>query len=108
MKFTGYYLLKEKDLMRNSSVKEIIRIIDAKDSERTYAQEKYVSKIDFINLEARNQFSGKSMTLSITKCTYRFNHYGVRDEIINKNQQAVNVHNVVRLKYRIILLDVEK
>ena len=84
MKFTGYYLLKEKDLVRNNSVKEMIKIIDAKDSERKYAQKKYASKIDFIDLEARNLFLGKSATSSMIKYAYRLNHYSVRDKIINK------------------------
>ena len=40
MKFIEYYLSKEKDLMRNNSVKEMIRIIDAKDLERKYAKKR--------------------------------------------------------------------
>ena len=40
-------------------------------------------KLDFINLETWNAFPIKEVTLSVVKCAYRFNHYGVRDAMIN-------------------------
>ena len=63
----------------------MIGIIDTKDLDRKYTQKKHASKIDFINLEARNLFSYKSSTPSAIKCTHGFDYYGTRDEIINKN-----------------------
>ena len=49
------------------------------------AMMKYKSKIDFINLETRNTFSNKQVTLSITKCSCGYNHYSLRNALTNNN-----------------------
>ena len=40
-------------------------------------------KLDFINLEARNTFLIKEVTPSVIKCAHGFNHYELRDAMIN-------------------------
>ena len=45
---------------------------------------KYNDKIDFINLNARNALTSGTVTISIIKYTYDFNHYANKDCIINE------------------------
>ena len=69
----------------SNSVNEILRIVDTRKLEKSYANKKYSSRIDFIDIEARNTFSIKDVVASMIKCANGYNHYSVRESIINKN-----------------------
>ena len=63
MKFFGYCALKVKDKIVTNSVHKAIRITDIRTVEYQYALKKYGRKLDFIDLEARNAFPIKEVTL---------------------------------------------
>ena len=54
-----------------------------KKKEEEYAKEKFKEKYNFVDVEARNAFS--NCTTSMIKCSYRYNHYSLRDALINDN-----------------------
>jgi len=78
----------------------MIRIIDMRESEREYIKKKYSSKLDFIDLEARNAFSTKKFTLLFIKCVYRYNHYGIRNIIINNSMVGNDYPRCSKVKTR--------
>ena len=67
-------------------MKEIIRNKDTKRVEYGYTYKKFSANTELINLEARNVFPNKA-TLSLLKCSIKFNHYAMRDIIINEKLQ---------------------
>jgi len=83
IKYFGYYTLSMNGNIIGRSTKEAIRVIDAKKKEEEYAKEKFKEKYDFVDVEARNIFS--NCTTSMIKCSNRYNHYGLRDALINDN-----------------------
>ena len=48
-------------------------------------KKKYKYNAEFIDIKARNIFSNKSITASMITCSYRYNHYDVRNAMINQN-----------------------
>ena len=56
-----------------------------KEYERRYAKKKLGYKYDFIDTKARNLFNSNEVTPSIIKYAHRFNHFGLRDSMINNN-----------------------
>ena len=56
-------------------------------SESNYAVMKFKEKVEFMDLEAKCFLSNK-ITTSMIKCIHRYNHYGVRDSLINSNRVA--------------------
>jgi len=84
IKYFGVYAIKKGSKVVSRSIREAIRIEDAKQSESQYTNRKFKIKIDFIDLDARDTFNGKKVSTSVIKCANAFNQYGVRDEIINK------------------------
>ena len=83
IKFCGVYGLMHNRNIVPRSMQELVRIIDAKHYEIEHAKKKLEHKLDFIDIEARNVFTTKEVTPSIMKCAYEFNHYGLRDTLIN-------------------------
>ena len=83
IRFLGTYALKKGQMIISRSVKEAIRIIDAQEVENDYVQRKFGHQADFIDAEARAAFTTKTTTTSMIKCANAFNHYGVRDKMIN-------------------------
>ena len=71
--------------MQMRSIKEILRVIDAREEEKKQAQKKLGYKTNFVDLEARDSFKAYKVTTSTIKCTYGYNHYGLRYTIINNN-----------------------
>ena len=74
--------------MSTNSIKEAMRIEDAKNSLKEYLKDKFkhnMNHYQFIDLEARNAFKNKEVTASVIKCAHGFNHYGVRNAMINNN-----------------------
>ena len=67
------------------AVKEVLRVIDAKEEEKRQAEKKLKCKLDFVDLEARDLFHANEVTTSIIKCAHGFNHYGLRHSMINNN-----------------------
>ena len=90
IKFYRCYGLQREGIVQSRSIKEAIRIIDAREEEKKYIEKKFEYKADFIDIEARNSFQTNKVTTSIIKCAYRYNHYGLRDAIINNNIVEVN------------------
>ena len=62
-----------------------MRIIDAKESENKYGKKKLEYKYEFVDTEARNTFKSKNVTLSMIKYAHGFNHFRLRDSMINNN-----------------------
>ena len=77
-------MIVNRNIVTNS-INEVVQIIDAEKSEMEYAMTKYKSKIDFIDLEARNIFLNRKIILSMIKYSHRYNHYGLRNALINNN-----------------------
>ena len=84
IRFYGSYCLKQDDEVKLKSVNEVIRIMDAKESEEEYCRNKLGYKYDMVDLEARNAFKVGKVTRSMIKCVYGYNHYGQRDAMINE------------------------
>ena len=72
------------------SIKEILRVIDVRVEEKEQAQKKLEYKCNFADLEVRDLFKAQKVTISAIKCTYGFNHYGVRHSVINNNLVEAN------------------
>ena len=64
IKFYGCYSLKKGEIMQIRSIKEILRVIDAREEEKKQAQKKLGYKIDFVDLEARDSFKTHKVTTS--------------------------------------------
>ena len=64
-------------------IKTLIREIDAKKYERTYAESKIPEYSEWLDLEVWNVFH-EGVGAGTLKCITRFNHYGCRDVSINK------------------------
>ena len=75
--------MRIKGAISTNSVKEAVRIADAESSLEEYIKEKYKHNADFVDIEARRAFNSKEVTASIIKCSHSFNHYGVREALIN-------------------------
>ena len=82
-KYCRLYVVKKSCIAQMRLIKEVIKIIDAKEEERKYMIQKYRYKEEFIGLEARNAFSGNKVTASIIKYANIFNHNGLRYAMIN-------------------------
>ena len=67
------------------AIKEVVRILDAREKEKEYVNKKYRYRKEFIDMEVRNVFQTGKVTTSMIKCAHRFNHYGLREAIINNN-----------------------
>ena len=80
----GFWSMKINRTLSTNSVKEAIRIVDAENALIEY-KGKCKHNANFIDLEARRAFNSKEVTLPVVKCTHGFNHYCVRDAIINNN-----------------------
>ena len=85
IKFNGSYCIKRDGNMQSRAIQEMIRIIDAKEKENEYAQKKYKQKYDFIDMEARNTFKVGEVSTAMMKFAHGYNHYGVRDAMVNSN-----------------------
>ena len=83
IKFIGYLALKIKGKIVMNSIKEAIRIADAEDSLRKYVKKKYKYSAEFIDIKAINVFSNKGVTASIITCSHGYNHYSMRNTMIN-------------------------
>ena len=68
----------------------MIRIIDRREEEKKYVKKKFGYKADFIDIEARNSFQTNKIIISIIKCAHRYNHYSLRDVMINENMVEAN------------------
>ena len=84
IKFYGSYTMKRNGELQSRAVKEVIRILDAREEENEYARRKYKHKFEFIDMEARNAFKTGDVTTAMIKFTHGFNHYRIRNSIINK------------------------
>ena len=72
--------------------KEAIRVIYAKKKEEEYSKEKFKEKYEFADVEARNAFN--NCAASMIKCSHGYNHYGLKDTLINNN-----VIEIICLRY---------
>ena len=57
------------------AINEIMRTIDAEDSENKYIKKNYRYKYDFIDKKAQNAFKVRRVIISIIKCVYGYNYY---------------------------------
>ena len=70
-------------MVTSREIQEIVRIIDSKQNEKSYAVKKSGYKYDFVDIEARNAFQSNKVSLSMIKCAHGFNYFGLRDSMIN-------------------------
>ena len=77
VKFCGNHILKKNEVVQMKSINAVIRITDAEE------------EVEFIDLEARNAFSEKKVTISMTECA-GFNYCRLRYTMINNNIVEVN------------------
>ena len=66
----------------DKSIKMLIREIDVKICEKSYAESKIPEYSEWLDLEAHNVFH-KGVDSGILKCITGFNHYRCRDDSIN-------------------------
>ena len=66
-------------------IQEIIRMIDARKYEKEYDKKKLEYRYNFVNHEARNVFLTKEVIPLLIKYSHGYNHYGLRDSLINNN-----------------------
>ena len=59
-------------------INKAMKIVDTEEIEWKYIYHKLDSKIDFINLPAKNYFT-KGYSTTMIKCCYRFNYYSRRN-----------------------------
>jgi len=85
IKYYGSYALKKENVVLSRSIQESVRIIDSKKAEKEYGREKMKYKYNFVDADVRNAFNSKKVTTSMMTCAHGFNHYGLRDTLINKN-----------------------
>ena len=85
IKYTGKYQLMKENIICHRGIKEMIRIVDMRKAEYEYAYRKFGDKVKLIYLKVRNLFS-KLATISNIKCSIKFNHYSMRDILINSRQ----------------------
>ena len=64
-------------------MKEAVRIVDVENSLKEYVKIKYKYNANFVDVEARRTFNSKEVTASVIKCSHSFNHYRVREALIN-------------------------
>ena len=84
LRFLGSFALQKNGIVTNRSMKEAIRIIDTNDIECECAKSKFGTRVDFIDIEARNSFQTKKVSTSLIKYANSYNQCGARDEIINQ------------------------
>ena len=83
LKYYGNYALMYQGVIISRSIQETLRIIDAKNNEKKYGDHKLGYKYNFVDTEARNVFKTQNVTTSMIKCAHGFNHFGLRDSLIN-------------------------
>ena len=60
------HALKKDQIVQSRSIQESVRIIDAKNAEDEYGQEKMKYKYEFVDVDARNAFDHKK----VIACTH--------------------------------------
>ena len=83
-------MLKKDSIVQMRSMKEVFRIIDAKKEEIRHIKKKYRYKEESIDLEIKNAFCANKVTTSMIKYTNGFNHYGLKNAMINNNLIEAN------------------
>ena len=82
LRANGTYQLLHKGLPIDNNISETVRIIDAKKAEYDYVLSRLGSKIEYVDLEAKNFFYEGVSSFKL-KCITGFNHYRRRNKIIN-------------------------
>jgi len=85
IKFYGCYGLMYNGNIALRTIQETIRIIDARKYEKEYNKKKLEYRYDFVDYKARNVFLIKEVIPLLIKYSYGYNHYGLRDSLINDN-----------------------
>ena len=70
-----YYITREAN--------ELIKLYNIMKAEREFIQDKFKSKVDLIDIEAKNAFTVNYNITSFIKYMYGYNYYSVRDSLIN-------------------------
>ena len=79
----GMYTLMQQEQLRDNTITEAIRAIDAVNEEKLYAVSQLGPNVEFIDLEVRNYFS-EGASASKLKYIVKVNYYGKRSICINK------------------------
>ena len=77
--------MKRNGELQSRATQEVVRTIDAREKEEEHANKKYGHRKEFIDMEARNVFQTGKVTTSMIKCAHGFNHYGLREAMMNNN-----------------------
>ena len=83
IRFVGYISMKINEQILTNSIKETIRYVDSEATFDNYVKEKFKYNTGFVDVGARNLFKSKDITASVIKYAYGYNHYSIRDTIIN-------------------------
>jgi hypothetical protein len=98
IKYYGNYALMNEGIFVSRDIKEIMRISDSRIHENRHGKQKLGYKYTFVDTEARNVFKAKEVTPSMVKCSHGFNHYGLRDSLINNNMTEEHCPRCNRLE----------
>ena len=84
IKCLGFWAMKVNSETSTNSVKETVRIIDAKDLLKEHVKGKFKHNVEFLDIEAQRVLNDEEVTASVIKCLCRCNHFGVRNTMTNK------------------------
>ena len=85
--YVQYTIINDTKLV-SKGVINMIRINGMIQAEKEYAYDEFQDKINFISIEAQNSYYNEIITVSFLKCICRFNHYSIRDLLINNRKKT--------------------
>jgi len=86
IKFYGNQAITINNQLSTNSIKEAIRIVDGRQAENEYRIRKLKHLSDWVDGDAREAVPLNKISTSILKCVAGYNHYGLRNALINNNQ----------------------
>ena len=78
-------------------IKEMIRTLDAENSEENYVKGKFGCEKELIDMKVRSAFRLIKVTTSMMKCAHGRNHYGEREAMMKKdtiNQEYLRYNEI--------------
>jgi len=85
IKYQGTYGIRVNGEISTNSIKELIRTCDGRAAEMRYSRCKLNHSYDMVDHDARVTIPKNKVTTSMIKCVYGYNHYGLRNKLINQD-----------------------
>jgi len=82
--FGSYAVFYKEKIFVDQPITEVVRLIDARQSEINYAKSQLGEDWSYCDFEAWDIFKGR-ISVSILKCITGFNHYNKQSKMINNN-----------------------